>query len=133
MTDSLPQSFWDGEEDDAKPDYISSVIVPGPNFMGEERLSRNSRKLMEWERLAKDELEDALRVVYRARSGLAHQGIPLPASIVVGHYTMIPSGAVNEMFQLAAAQERKPKLPPLLTFERLVSAAMVGYLTRSGG
>ena len=124
VTDNVPEAFFDETEDDAKPDYLTSILGPGPDGLGKEEISHSNITIRQWERIDKADLKRALRSIYNARSSLVHEGIRLPESIVVGHFRSLPSGAVSEMTQLPLA------LPPLMTFERLVSYSLVGFLRR---
>lgn len=124
VTGNVPEAFFDETEDDAKPDCLTSILGPGPDGLGKEEISHSDILISQWERIDKADLKRALRNIYGARSTLVHEGIRLPESIVVGHFRSLPSGAVTEMMQLPLP------LPPLMTFERLVSYSLVGFLRR---
>ncbi len=134
VTENLPEQFWDEKEDDAKPHYLSSVIWPGQDGKGEERISHSDIAINVFEKIEKVHLKRTLREVYDGRSGLVHEGIRLPESIVIGHFQNLPVGILGEMTAFGNQTKRKPKIPPLLTFERLVSYSMVDFLrTQQGG
>jgi hypothetical protein len=63
-----------------------------------------------------------------------HEGKRLPESIALGLSSQVPVTAFAEL--LDAALKQKPKVgitvPPVLTFERLVSYSMVNYLSKQG-
>ena len=122
ITDNVPEAFFDETDDDAKPDYLTSILGPGPDGMGKEEISHSDITIRQWERINKADVKRTLSKIYGARSRLVHEGKRLPESIVVGHFRSLPSGAVSEMMH--------PPLPlsPLMTFERLVSYSMVGFL-----
>lgn len=125
VTENIPERFWSEEEDDAKPDYLTCMIKPGTDGSGQEYISRSDITIQDWEMIEKTSLKKVLRDIYDARSSLVHEGIRLPASITVGHFRDIPT----EAFQEIMSSYRK--IPPLLTFERLVSYSMVEYLMSS--
>lgn len=134
VTENLPEQFWAEKEDDAKPHYLTSVIWPGQDGKGEERISHSDIAINDFEKIEKVHLKRTLREVYDARSGLVHEGIRLPESIVIGHFRNLPVGVLGEMTAFGNQTKRKPKIPPLLTFERLVSYSMVDFLrTQQGG
>lgn len=120
VTENVPEVFWTETEDDAKPDYLTSIVGPGPEGLGKEYISHSDITIKPWERIKKADLKRQLRDIYNARSRLIHEGIRLPESIVVGHFRLVPVEAVDEMAH--------PLLPPLITFERLVSYSMVEFL-----
>jgi len=128
VTENLPEHFWSERQDDAKPEYLTSVIGPGPDGKGEERISRADITIQDFEKIEKEDLKKALRAIYDARSGLVHEGIRLPESIVIGHFRRVPVGVLGEMMPFG--NQAKQKLPPLLTFERLVSYSMVEFLRK---
>jgi len=124
VTDNVPEIFFDETEDDAKPDYLTSILKIGPDDLGKEEISHSDITIRQWERIEKADLKRTLRNIYDARSGLVHEGIRLPESIVMGHFRSVPPRAVAEMTQLPLP------LPPLMTFERLVSYSMVEFLRK---
>ena len=127
VTDNVPEIFFAETEDDAKPDYLTSIVKLGPDGLGKEEISHSDITIhKKWERIEKADLKRTLRNIYDARSRLVHEGIRLPESIVVGHFRSVPPGAVAEMTQ---PQPPLP-LPPLITFERLVSYSMVEFLRK---
>jgi len=129
--DNLPESFWSETEDDAKPNYLSIVIERGPDGYGRPYVSESNLAIQKWDKIEKDNLRQALRRIYEARSNLIHNGIRLPASIVVGHFQKIPADAFTETMT-AAMDPSKPllQMPPLITLERLVSYSMVAFLAK---
>jgi len=131
VQDYLPDAFWDETEDDAKPHYLTSMIVPGPDGRGQGVVRRSDCLLKEWERFDKKRLRKVLREAYAARSKLIHSGIRFPKTIAVGHFTRIPAEAFSTMMQQAVTGSTLLDLPPLLTFERLVSYTLVNYLRNS--
>jgi len=129
----LPDKFWSETTDDAKPDHFVGIISPGPEGRGEERISRSEKKLESWETIEKTQLERTLRNIYDARSALIHRGVPFDPSIVVGHFWRFPPEAFRKIIEnsLAAGGGGALNVPPLLTFERLVSYSLVNYLGES--
>jgi len=111
VNENVPERFWSEKEDDAKPDYLTKIIESS----GQER-----------EKIEKESLAQVLRDIYTARSKLIHEGIRLPASIVVGHFQWLPIDAIETL-------EEGLQIPPLLTFERLVSYSMVEFLRKQHG
>jgi hypothetical protein len=124
VTENVPEIFFAETEDDAKPDYLTSVVTTGPDGLGKEQISHSDITVHQWERIEKADLKRTLRNIYDARSRLVHEGIRLPKSIVIGHFRSVPPEAVAEMTQ------RLPPLPPLITFERLVSYSMIEFLRK---
>jgi len=135
VNENVPERFWFETEDDAKPDYLTRIIEPGPDGLGHECISHSDITIQEWEKLKKESLTRVLRDIYTARSKLIHEGIRLPASIVGGHFSRIPIEAIDEITQLSheGQTEYSPPIPPLLTFERLVSYSMVEFLRKQQG
>ncbi len=133
VTENLPEHFWSETQDDAKPERLTSVIGPGPDGKGEERISRADITIQDFEKIEKEDLKRSLRDVYDARSGLVHEGIRFPESIVMGHFRWLPVGVFGEIIPLGNQGKRKPKIPPLLTFERLISYSMVEFLKKQQG
>jgi hypothetical protein len=127
----LPDRFWDQAEDDAKPDYLFSLIGVDESGKGKLTISPSDKTLQPYELFPKEKLKSVLRNVYNARSRLVHSGVRLPPSIVLGHYRLIPAGAFDEIME-SRLQDREASLdiPPLLTFERLVSLTLVNYLDK---
>lgn len=120
--DNVPERFWSETEDDAKPDYLTSIIESS----GQERISHSDTSMRDWEKIEKESLTRVLGDIYNARSKLIHEGIQLPASIVVGHFQRLPIEAIETL-------EEGLQIPPLLTFERLVSYSMVEFLRKQHG
>jgi hypothetical protein len=133
VTENLPEHFWSETQDDAKPEYLTSVIGSGPDGKGEERISRADITIQDFEKIEKKDLKRSLRDVYDARSGLVHEGIRFPESIVIGHFRRLPVGVFSEISPFGNREKRKPKIPPLLTFERLISYSMVEFLRKQQG
>jgi len=132
VTDHLPEQYWSETHDDAKPEHFTSVIGVGPDGKGEERISRVDMTIHDFEKIEKNDLKTTLREIYDTRSGLVHGGIRLPESIVIGHSRNVPIGAISEIMPTGIGNQAKKKLkiPPLLTFERLVAYSMVEFLRR---
>jgi len=116
ISENVSERFWSETEDDAKPDYLTRIIESS----GQERISHSDTTIQDWEKIEKQSLKGVLRDIYNARSKLIHEGLRLPASIVVGHFQWLPI-------------EASTQIPPLLTFERLVSYAMVEFLRKQHG
>ena len=134
ISENLPEKFWTESEDDAKPEHIYSIIKPGDDGRGKEEIRRSEMTINQWEKIQKDNLSKILNNIYDTRSKLVHEGIRFPAHIVIGHYEQIPINAQNQMMAslLKAGQSDEFFLdvPPLLTFERLVSYTMIEYLRK---
>jgi hypothetical protein len=131
VEENLPNHFWSEREDDAKPNYLSIIIGPGPDGYGRPYVSESNLAIQEWEKIEKGSLRQSLRKIYDARSNLIHRGIRLPASIVIGHFPKIPADAFSETME-ASMDKSKPllQIPPLITLERLVSYSLVEFLRR---
>ena len=129
---NLPDTFWSDTEDDAKPDYLSSMIIAGPNGMGKEEKYRSGKTIMEFEKIDKASLKKTLDIIYSTRSKFVHEGVRFPPSIVAGHFSRIPEAAFEELvgkaFTVSASDELFLDVPPLLTFERMVSYSLIGFL-----
>lgn len=137
VRENLPDAFWSEEEDDAKPNYLSGVISAGPNGMGRECIRHSDKTIQEWERIDKASLKDTLDRIYSARSKFVHEGVRFPASIVIGHFRRIRPEAMDEVFQTRLTEPTGGEkvflnVPPLLTFERLVSYSLVEFLSKQG-
>ncbi len=133
VNENAPERFWSETKDDAKPDYLERIIKPGPDGLGEEHISHNDITIQDWEKIEKIRLEQTLKNIYNARSKLVHEGMRLPLSIVVGHFKEIPVealGGIRESLQ-KNLKTRDLKIPPLLTFERLVSYSTVEFLRKN--
>jgi hypothetical protein len=130
VTENLPERFWSETQDDAKPEYLTSIIGPGPDGKGEERISRADITIQDFEKIKREDLKKALRAVYDARSSLVHEGVRFPESIVMGYFRYVPAGVLGEMTSRGFKEKWKPEIPPLLTFERLVSHSMVEFLRK---
>lgn len=130
---NLPDTFWSDTEDDAKPDYIYGIITAGPDGMGKENIRHSDKAIHELEKIDRASLKDTLDRIYSARSEFVHEGVRFPMSIVIGHFRQIPWATVDELFEKRSADSTGSKLfldvPPLLTFERMVSYSLVGFLS----
>lgn len=73
-----------------------------------------------------DSFEQSLRLIYRARSGASHRGKSFPSSALVGLGPTIPSKAVMDLIPSKSA------FPPVVWFERIVSSALNGFITKMG-
>ena len=153
VEDNLPDSFWSEVFDDAKPHRIVPIIGPRDDEFEKEHLLRLAGKLEEYEKIDKANLGKTLRNVYNARSSLVHEGKRFPASIVVGHFAGIPAEALDEIMTAAKNVVTPPAkpidhlvlpsgdkwvlpptrldVPPLQTFERLVSRTLTNYLLKA--
>lgn len=132
VAENLPERFWSETQDDAKPEYLTSIIGPGPDGKGEESISRADITIQELEKIEKEDLKKALRAVYSARSSLVHEGVRFPESIVMGYFRYLPAGVLGEITSRGFLDKWKPQIPPLLTFERIVSYSMVEFLNQQG-
>jgi len=133
VKENVPQRFWSENEDDAKPDRLIGVVGPGPDGLGRVEFSRSDIRIRQWERIKAEDLTGAIDQIYEARSRLIHEGIRLPSSIVIGHFPSIPVEALEETMRITAEKNETRKaqhIPPLLTFERLVSYSMVEFLSK---
>lgn len=132
VCDNVPEVFWNELEDDAKPDYLQSMIGAGPNGFGREYISHANITIRDWEKIEKESLKKTLDNIYEVRSKLVHEGNPLPPSIVIGHFRRIPWEAVDHLMEITSSG--KPtgtlEIPPLLTVERLFSYCMVEFLSK---
>ena len=113
ISENVSERFWSETEDDAKPDYLTRII-------------HSDTTIQDWEKIEKQSLKGVLRDIYNARSKLIHEGLRLPASIVVGHFQWLPIEAIETLGE-------GTQIPPLLTFERLVSYSMVEFLRKQHG
>jgi len=134
VVDNLPDKFWSESEDDAKPHYIYSVVGAGPDGKGKRDFRESDKTIQQWEKIDKNDLKKTLDRIYSARSIFVHQGVRYPASIVVGHYQRLPIETVTEMYSTKAgtweAKNKPLDVPPLLTFERVVSYSLVEFLRK---
>jgi hypothetical protein len=130
VMENTPETFWSEKEDDAKPDYIYSIIESN----GKEKIVHSGKKIEEYELIEKENLREVLQNIYSARSKLIHEGKKMPLSIVAGHFRGIPTEALEEIRPRNEEGDKQAKitmpLPPLLTFERLVSYSMVEFLRK---
>lgn len=136
IRENLPDTFWSETEDDAKPDYLFSVFAAGPDRMGREYVRHSDKTIQEGERIDTSRLKDTLDSIYSARSKFVHEGVRFPTSIVIGHFRRLPWGAFDELLETRSADPMSEELfldvPPLLTFERLVSYSLVEFLNKQG-
>lgn len=134
IAENLPDNFWIETKDNAKPHYVYSVIVGGPDGKGRKDFRESDKAIQQWERIEKNDLKQTLDRIYSARSKFVHEGTRYPASIVVGHFQQLPIEAVTEMLAAKAdnseSQEKFLNVPPLLTFERIVSYALIEFLKK---
>jgi hypothetical protein len=129
VMENIPDSFWSEREDDAKPDYVYSVIESG----GEEKIRRSDKMISQYELIEKQNLRKVLNNIYAVRSKLIHEGRKMPASIVVGLSRVIPIEALGELSvnnETVNQTRIELPIPPLMTFERLVSYSMVEFLRK---
>jgi hypothetical protein len=119
VNENLPEVFWSETEDDAKPGGYGS-----------------DKSIHEWEKIDKAALKNTLNSIYSARSKLVHEGVRFPASIVMGHFRLLPSYALPEILEAGLTgvdgQEASLRVPPLLTFERLASRSLIEFLRKQG-
>ena len=87
VQENIPDNFYTETEDDAKPDYYTTIIKGGDNGFGKEDVLRSETTIQKWEKIEKNSLEKVLRSIYKERSKLVHEGIRLPQSIVLGLFT----------------------------------------------
>ncbi len=129
----LPESYWNEMTDDAKPDYLNTFIIAGKDGRGEMQTQPSDKSIHDFEKINRNNLKKTLDRVYDARSKLVHEGVRLPSSIVIGHFTKVPGEALDEMWELKQATEKSSQvlpIPPLITFERLTSYTLIGFLNR---
>lgn len=135
VSENLPDIFWTENEDDAKPDYHYTLIVPGEDGLGKEELHHSEKIINDYEKIDRNKLKRTLDEIYKARSKLVHEGKRLPASILIGHFRRFPSNAFGELMeQISDAKDDSStiKLPPFITLERLVSYTLVEFLRKQG-
>ena len=128
VEEHVPDSFWDESQDDSKPYYVTGMVGPGAAGAGQLSFKESECALKNYERFSKAQLRKVLGRVYSARSKLLHSGINFPSTIVVGLFTRIPAQALTTTMAHAMAGRTSLDVPPLLTFERLVSRTLVNYL-----
>lgn len=152
VTENVPERFFSKDKDDAKPDYHIGLVGSKDAFkefakeygsecaieanldgetIGQKYLVRNPTTIKEVERVNRDDLKQTLRKIYEARSGLIHRGVRLPRGIVFGLFRGVPTEAVVEVPENREGKSPM-EIPPLLTFERLVSYSMVEFLRKQG-
>ncbi len=128
ISENVPERFWIETKDDGKPDYLTSVFESS----GQERISHSNNTISYLEKIKKENLTQVIQDIYKARSNLIHKGIRLPAIIEVGLFRILPIDAIGEIVQTQHEGQTKFHLsiPPLITFERLVSCSMVEFLRK---
>lgn len=126
-----PGRFYNETEDDAKPHYLTVMYERGPNGLGRGYIDNSFTSLQKWEKIERKDLESVLKKVYEARSQLIHNGIRLPESIVIGH-SRVKVELMAELTERVIKHkgEFSLQIPPLLTFERLVSYSLVEFLRK---
>ena len=150
ITENVPAHFFSDEKDDAKPDYYVALVGsmdslkefaqeygidymaqadPDDKMVGRKYVVRSPQTITEIERVNRDHLEQTLQNIYGARSRLIHGGTRLPKSIVFGLFRGLPTETVVEIQEREESKSHM-KIPPLLTFERLVSYSMVEFLSK---
>jgi hypothetical protein len=132
----LPESYWNEELDDAKPDYLNILIGVSKDGGGEIQTQPSDKSIHDYEKINRSNLKKILDGIYDARSKLVHEGVRLPSSIVLGHFKKIPGEALDEMWGLKLATKKSNgvlPIPPLITFERLTSYTLVEFLNRQRG
>ena len=134
--DNVPEAYWSEREDNAKSAHVRSVTYPSLNGRSEEKLDRSDLSIHEWERIDRDRLKETLGAIYKARSEFVHEGRAFPPRIAVGLGPWIAAKAAHDssVAHRLSLQGRasRPSIPPLLTFERLVSYCMVEFLSKQG-
>lgn len=73
----------------------------------------------------RENLKDALNIIYRQRSAGSHEGRPYPAYIRIGTSPMIPV----EAFRALQAAGESDRLPPITWFERVVQASIHRFVS----
>jgi hypothetical protein len=126
----LPEKFWNEEIDDAKPDYLTGMVVPGVDGRGKEEYSHSNKKIQDYEMIDRLKLKRVLDQIYDSRSKLVHTGTRLSPSIVLGHYRRIPVEAFTPIMNQKMKNWKGINIPPLLTFERMVSYSLIGFLEK---
>jgi len=127
-----PERFFNENVDDAKPDYLTVIVERGPDGLGRPYVSHSPISLKDREKIEKKDLKSVLRNIYDARSRLIHKGIRLPSYISIGHFPKISAETAAELTAAIIKDkgETSRKIPPLLTFEKLVSYSMVEFLRK---
>lgn len=132
VNENIPKNFWSETEDDAKPHYHISLITAGPDGLGKKHFQESDKTIKDYEKIEKGNLKRVLQDIYKARSQLIHKGIRFPTSILIGHFRRLPPSAFAEVMETLQDNQTNHtlKIPPLLTFERLVSYSMVEFLRK---
>jgi hypothetical protein len=150
VNEFVEPQFFSEKIDDAKPDhpialvgsmdsvrefakeygieYAAEVDLDN-HVVGRRYVVSSPKTISQLERVNRDQLEQTLRSIYNARSRLIHEGTRLSKSIVFGLFSGLPVEAVAEIQEREESGGRI-KIPPLLTFERLVSYSMLGFLSK---
>jgi len=127
-----PDRFYNATEDYAKPCHLTVIAEVGPNGSGRQYIDNSFTSLRKWEKIERKDLKSVLRNIYDARSRLIHEGIRLPSYISIGHFPKISVETAAELTAVIIKDkgETSLKIPPLLTFEKLVSYSMVEFLRK---
>lgn len=114
---NAPERFYNETKDDAKPYHL---------------IDNSFTSLWRWEKIERKDLKSVLRNIYDARSRLIHEGIRLPSYISIGHFRKTSAETAAELTAALIKDkgETSLKIPPLLTFERLVSYSLVEFLRK---
>ena len=72
----------------------------------------SDKSIHDFEKINRNNLKKTLDRVYDARSKLVHEGVRLPSSIVIGHFTKVPGEALDEMWELKQATEKSSQVFP---------------------
>jgi hypothetical protein len=130
VIDNLPSKFWEEEVDDAKADYLTRIIVASSEEVGKEEFSRSDKKIWDYEKIDPIRLKRTLDHIYGARSKLVHEGVRLPPTIVLGNNKFIPIEAFIQVMAKKNNNLIELDIPPLITFERLVSYSLTYFLQK---
>ena len=93
-----------------------------------EELNREDKLFMLPQKFCpkEDQIEDALREIYRNRGGAMHGGHSYPASAAVGTSCWISVQASQEFLDATMRNERP--FPPIAWFERVVNSAICRFI-----
>lgn len=125
VSENLPKQFWSETKDDAKPDNFH-IMIKG----GIESLKHADTAISQFDKIEKNDLNKTLREIYKTRSKLIHEGMRFPEYIVMGLFLKMSPLVLGEILPLCNQGGLKLEIPPLITFERLVSYSMVEYLRK---
>lgn len=125
IADNTPEYFWTEDKDDAKPDYASSVV--GPSGI---QTIRSDITIRAEEKIPREYFEEVLKKTYHSRSKLVHEGTRFPSWITYGLFRGYSVQVISALPELIKKPQDKEEvhIPTLLTFERLVSYCLVGFL-----